>query len=315
MNEIIRLENVCTSFPGRAGTVKAVSDVTMSIPEGHITGLVGETGCGKSVLGQTILRLTPPTAVMSGKIIFEGEDLLGMDDDRIRKVRGRKIAYINQNPTEALNPVLKIGTQLMEAMMVCNEGMDRNQAREKCEEILSTMSFEKPSEIMNSYPSELSGGMKQRVMVAMAMTGDPVFLIADEPTKGLDALIRGQVIESLRKFIDVTGASGIIITHDLKFAKTICDDLALMYAGEIVEYGPADKLLSDPSHPYLRALLESMPQNGMHTLKGSSCSLIDLPQGCRFHPRCDECTQRCEKDHPSMFSPEENHQVRCWKYD
>lgn len=315
MNEIIRLENVCTSFPGRAGTVRAVSDVTMSIPKGHITGLVGETGCGKSVLGQTILRLNPSTAVTTGKIIFEGKDLLALDDEGIRSVRGKKIAYINQNPSEALNPVLKNGTQLMEAMTVCNPGMDRKEAREKCEDILSTMGFEKPKEIMNSYLSELSGGMKQRVMVAMAMTGDPVFLIADEPTKGLDALIRGQVIESLQKFIDVTGASGIIITHDLKFAKTICDDLALMYAGEIVEYGPAEKLLSDPSHPYLKALLESMPQNGMHRLNGSSCSLIDLPEGCRFHPRCDECTARCEKDHPGMINTEENHQVRCWKYD
>jgi oligopeptide/dipeptide ABC transporter ATP-binding protein len=237
-----------------------------------------------------------------------------MNGEEIRAVRGKKIAYINQNPTEALNPVLKIGTQLIESLRVCG-GLTKKDAKEHALEILASLSFDDPADIMKKYPHELSGGMKQRALTAMAMGGKPPFLIADEPTKGLDALIRGQVIDSLMKFVEFTGCSGLIITHDLKFASAMCDTLALMYAGEIVEFGPTKKLFSAPKHPYLSGLMASMPQNGMHVLKGSSCSLIDMPPGCRFADRCEHATEACRVQHPDMRSIGEDRMVRCRLYD
>ena len=314
MEELLKLDHVSTAFQSRSGLVKAVCDVNFTVSPGQIVGLVGETGCGKSVLGQSILRLLPPSAVTSGQILFEGKDLAAMNGEEIRAIRGKKIAYINQNPTEALNPVLKIGTQLLESLRVCG-GLTGREAKEHALEILASLSFDDPADIMKKYPMELSGGMKQRALTAMAMGGKPPFLIADEPTKGLDALIRGQVIQSLMKFVELTGCSGLIITHDLKFASAMCDTLALMYAGEIVEFGPTKKLFSAPKHPYLSGLMASMPQNGMHVLKGSSCSLIDMPPGCRFADRCDHATEACRAHHPEMRSVGEDRLVRCRLYD
>lgn len=314
MQELLKLEHVSSAFPSRSGLVKAVCDVSLTVAPGQLIGLVGETGCGKSVLGQSILRLLPASALTEGRILFEGRDLAAMSEEEIRAVRGRKIAYINQNPTEALNPVLKIGTQLTESLRVCG-GLGRRQARAKAEELLASLSFDDPRAIMNKYPMELSGGMRQRALTAMAMGGKPPFLIADEPTKGLDALIRGQVIETLKKFVNYTGCSGLIITHDLKFARALCDTLALMYAGELVELGSTKKLFSAPKHPYLSALLASMPQNGMHVLGGSSCSLIDTPPGCRFAARCPRACERCRREHPELRGVEEGRMVRCWLYD
>ena len=314
MEELMKLDHVSTTFQSRGGLVKAVCDVNFTVSSGQIVGLVGETGCGKSVLGQSILRLLPPSAVTSGHILFEGKDLAAMNGEEIRAVRGKKIAYINQNPTEALNPVLKIGTQLVESLQVCG-GLTKKEAKEHALEILASLSFDDPADIMRKYPHELSGGMKQRALTAMAMGGKPPFLIADEPTKGLDALIRGQVIQSLMKFVEFTGCSGLIITHDLKFASAMCDTLALMYAGEIVEFGPTKKLFSAPKHPYLSGLMASMPQNGMHVLPGSSCSLIDMPPGCRFADRCKYADDRCRAQHPEMRSVGEGRMVRCLRYD
>ena len=314
MQELLKLEHVSSAFQSRNGLVKAVCDVSFTVAPGQIVGLVGETGCGKSVLGQSILRLLPSSAVTSGRILFEGRDLAAMSEEEIRAVRGKKIAYINQNPTEALNPVLKIGTQLIESLRVCG-GLGKKEARAQAEEILASLSFDDPKDIMNKYPMELSGGMRQRALTAMAMGGKPPFLIADEPTKGLDALIRGQVIESLRKFVEFTGCSGLIITHDLKFARAMCDTLALMYAGEIVEFGPTKELFREPKHPYLSALIASMPQNGMHVLGGSSCSLIETPPGCRFADRCAHACDRCRREHPELGGAGDKRMVRCWLYD
>lgn len=314
MDSILTLKNVSTTFNSRDGYVKAVSGVDLDIASGEIVGLVGETGCGKSVLGQTILRLTPSNAVTEGSIVFNGEELTGLTEEQLQEIRGRRIAYINQNPSESLDPVMNVGNQVMESIILY-EKISKKAAREKAKEILKSLSFEDPETIMTKYPVELSGGMKQRIMVAMAMCGRPPFMIADEPTKGLDALIRGQVIDSLRRFIDYTHCAGLIITHDLKFARVICDRIALMYAGEIVEIAPKDELFTKPLHPYLDGLIASMPQNGMKVIEGMPCSLIDLPSGCRFHERCRYCTKQCEQIHPSMVKPSVGHEVRCNRYD
>lgn len=313
MREILKLEHVNTKFPSKDGAVNAVCDVNMTISEGEIVALVGETGCGKSVLGQSILRLLPGYAITSGNMMFEGENLLGMSEKELRNVRGKRIAYINQNPSEALNPVLKIGTQLKEAIKCC--GTESSKAcMAKAEYLLESLSFKDPKAVMEKYPNELSGGMKQRVMVAMAMSGEPSFMIADEPTKGLDPLIRAQVIDSFRKFIEITSCAGIIITHDLKFAQSVSNKTALMYAGEIIEYGETKEMFDMPMHPYFKGLISSMPQNGMNVLQGNSCSLINLPENCRFRDRCGEFCNSCLSGHPSLIEAETKHMVRCWKF-
>ena len=314
MDSILKLKNVSTTFNSRDGDVYAVCGVDLEIKPGEIVGLVGETGCGKSVLGQTILRLTPPSARTEGSIIFNGKDLASMSEKQLQEIRGREIAYINQNPSESLDPVMKVGNQIVESIRLY-EKTSKSAAVDKVKKILKSLSFEDPDTIMSKYPVELSGGMKQRIMVAMAMCGRPPFMIADEPTKGLDALIRGQVIDSLRKFIDYADCAGLIITHDLKFARVICDRIAIMYAGEIVEIAPKEEFFSNPGHPYLEGLLASMPQNGMKVLEGNPCSLIDLPKGCRFHERCGFCAPRCIESHPEMKELSLNHEVRCSRYD
>ena len=314
METVLEIKHLNTLFDSRDGIVKAVCDANLTITKGQIIGLVGETGCGKSVLGQSILRLLPENAKMSGEIVFEGENLLGLRDKEMRKIRGKKIAYISQNPSEALNPVFTAGTQLKEAIRICR-GVKGKQCVKTAEDTLGRLSFENPGKIMSSYPNELSGGMKQRILVAMAMGGTPSFLIADEPTKGLDALIRGQVIETLRTYIEITGCSALIITHDLKFAASICDTLAVMYAGELVEQGPIKEIFHAPEHPYLKALIAAQPQNGLHVLEGNACSLIDLPQYCRFYERCPQRTERCGEFHPAMNDRGKNHLVRCENID
>jgi len=314
MEDILELKNVSTTFKSRDGLVKAVCDVNLEIRPGEIVGLVGETGCGKSVLGQTILRLIPSSADTEGSIIFNGEDLAKMTDKELLDVRGKKIAYINQNPSESLDPVMKVGDQIIESICLY-EGIKKKEAYDKAVEILRSLSFEDPDMIMTKYPVELSGGMKQRIMVAMAMCGRPPFMIADEPTKGLDALVRGQVIDSLKRFISYTNCAGLIITHDLKFARAICDRVALMYAGEIVEIASSEDAFTSCKHPYLEGLIASMPQNGMKVLEGTPCSLIDLPEGCRFHERCKFADQRCSNVHPDLKVISSDHLVRCHKYD
>lgn len=314
MNNILELKRVSTTFNSRDGLVKAVCGVDLAIKPGEIVGLVGETGCGKSVLGQTILRLTPPSAITEGSIVFNGEELVTMQEKELLKIRGKKIAYINQNPTESLDPVMKVGNQIVESIRL-NEGLPKKAAVERAKEILKSLSFEDPEMIMSKYPIELSGGMKQRIMVAMAMCGQPPFMIADEPTKGLDALVRGQVIDSLRKFIEYAHCAGLIITHDLKFARVICDRIAIMYAGEIVEIASKEEAFSKSLHPYLAGLIASMPQNGMHILKGNPCSLIDIPAGCRFYERCSCRNPRCMHSHPEMRNVSSTHEVRCFQYD
>jgi peptide/nickel transport system ATP-binding protein len=314
MESVLTLHNLSTCFDSRDGCVNAVCNVNLAIKKGKVLGLIGETGCGKSVLGQSILRLLPSNAHISGQILFEGQNILDLSKRDIRRIRGRKIAYISQNPQEALNPVLTNGTQIMESVKL-NQGLDSRMCKEVSIRLLKALNFHNPEQCMEHYPIHLSGGMKQRVLAAMGMSGSPALLIADEPTKGLDALIRGQVVATIMKFIESTGSAALIITHDLKFASTVCDEIAVMYAGEIIESGNADELFQNPKHPYLKALIASQPFKGMQVLEGSPCSLINLPSGCRFYERCGKADRECGLKHPGLTVFDGTHEVRCAQLD
>lgn len=313
MEKLLEIKDLCVHFDSRNGCVNAVCNVSMDIHRGQIIGLIGETGCGKSVLGQSILKLLPKNACITGKILFEGRDILKMSVREMRAVRGHKIAFICQNPAEALNPMLKNGTQIMESVRI-NQALSKKECSKTSIDLLSVLGFSDPKAIMHQYPNELSGGMKQRVLAAMGMSGYPSLLIADEPTKGLDAIKRGQVIETIRKFTETTGCAVLIITHDLKFASAICNTIAVMYAGEIAETGDAKTLFNDPKHPYLMALIKSQPCKGLNVLNGTVCSLIDLPSNCRFFDRCSYATGVCQDQHPDLLTLNKEHRVRCLKY-
>jgi peptide/nickel transport system ATP-binding protein len=313
MEKLLEIKNLCIHFDSRDGCVNAVCKVNMDIHCGQIIGLIGETGCGKSVLGQSVLKLLPKNACITGKILFEGKNILKMSDKELRAVRGHKIAFICQNPAEALNPLMKNGTQIMESVRI-NQALSKKECCETSIDLLSVLGFSEPKAIMHQYPHELSGGMKQRVLAAMGMSGYPSLLIADEPTKGLDAIKRGQVISTIRKFTETTGSAVLIITHDLKFASAICDTIAVMYAGEIVETGVVETLFNDPKHPYLLALIKSQPCEGLNVLNGTVCSLIDLPSNCRFFDRCSYATGVCQDQHPDLLTLNKEHRVRCLKY-
>ena len=312
METLLKLEQLNTTFDSRTGTVHPVCDVNLELHRGEILGLIGETGCGKTVFGMSILRLLPKNATVTGKVLFDGRDLLQLSEKEMRRIRGKRIAFIGQNPSEALNPVLKNGTQLMESIRLATM-LPGKEARARSGNLLGKLGFVNPDAVMRSYPLELSGGMKQRVLAAMAMSGKPDILIADEPTKGLDSLIRGQVIAMLRRFIRETGCAAIIITHDLKFADVLCDRIAVMYAGELVEAGSKGAVFERPASPYMKALIASQPQNGLHPIPGSVCSLIDLPKGCRFCSRCTERDSACGDGHPEMKEIENGHFARCGK--
>lgn len=314
METILLLENLSVRFATRDGWVNAVTNVDLSVEKGKVTGLIGETGCGKTVLGKSALRLLPSNSHITGNIFFEGRNIARMGKNDIRQIRGRRIAYICQNPQEALNPVLKNGSQIMESVRI-NRGYNKAGRHATALRLLASLQFADPKACMESYPGSLSGGMKQRVLAAMGMSGSPALLIADEPTKGLDALIRGQVIATIKKFIESTGSAALIITHDLKFASALCDTIAVMYAGEIVESGSAIELFSSPEHPYLQGLIDSLPEKGLQAMKGAVCSPISLPEGCRFSERCPVAKDGCVAKHPKTVAVNDTHFVRCHRFE
>lgn len=310
MEDLLEIKNLNTYFKTPVGEVKAVCDVNLSIRKGEVLGLIGETGCGKSVLGETIIKVLPKNAVCTGSISFEGNELVGYTQKQARRLRGRKIAVIPQNPAEALNPLIKNGRQVDESVLH-NRGIGYSSAKKVTLGLLEEMNFQNAESVYDEYPHRLSGGMKQRVLASMGLSGDPELLIADEPTKGLDTIIRGQVIETLSTFRKKTNSAMLIITHDLNFAIKICDRIAVMYAGEIVEIGTPRELFTDARHPYLRGLILSQPENGLIPIKGTSPSLLNLPSGCRFCKRCSFASDKCISTHPDMHSVSETHGVRC----
>ena len=306
---IIEIVNLKTNFPTTDGVVRAVDRIDLSIREKETFGLIGETGCGKTVLGLTIMRLLPPTATVGGEIIYKEMNLLEVSEAEMRMIRGEEIAMILQNPTTSLNPVLRVGEQIAEAIRL-HQGLNKKDAKEKAIEMLDSVRISSPSGRANEYPHEFSGGMKQRVMIAMGLACDPTLIIADEPTKGLDVTIKAQIIELMKEVTEHKAM--LLITHDLGVAREMCDRIALMYAGELVEYASIDEIFENPLHPYTIGFLNSLPKKGLVPIPGMSPSLIDLPDGCRFHPRCDYATEACTQKHPEMVEMGSGHFVRCF---
>jgi oligopeptide/dipeptide ABC transporter ATP-binding protein len=320
---ILEVRGLQTSFYTRAGVIRAVTGVDFTVSKNEVVGLVGESGCGKSVTSLSILGLiTEPGRVEAGEVIFDGRDLLTLPGDEMRKIRGDRIAMIFQQPQSSLNPVMKVGKQISEALEI-HRGLDEKGARARSLELMDMVGISDAKRRFEAYPHEMSGGMAQRVMIAIALACEPELLIADEPTTALDVTIQAQILDLMRTLQRETGTAIILITHDLGVVAEMCDRAAVMYAGEIVEQTDVKTLFSDPRHPYTQGLIGAVPVPGvirdeLATIPGSVPNLIELPDGCRFAPRCLAREQHgnvlAEHAHPELRSVARDHLVRCWLY-
>ncbi len=320
---LLDVRGLQTSFRLREGTVRAVTGVDFSVRRGEILGLVGESGCGKSVTSLSIMGLiAKPGVIEAGEVIFDGRDLLKLDDARMRKIRGDRISMIFQQPTSSLNPVLRTGFQIGE-VLEAHQGMKRKAARERALELMQMVGIPDPKRRLDAYPHEMSGGMAQRVMIAMALACEPELLIADEPTTALDVTIQAQILDLMRKLQQETGTAIVLITHDLGVVAEMCDRVAVMYAGEIIEQADTRTLFSQPRHPYTKGLIGSVPilgqrQDELSVIPGVVPNLIDLPPYCRFAPRCgarvEYNVRPSTQAHPELLPVAGEHSVRCWLY-
>ena len=299
MTATLEVRNLSTHFFTRAGVVKAVEGVSFSVGRGQVMGLVGESGSGKSVTGFSIIGLVdPPGRVVGGEILFQGRNLVGMEEAALRDLRGNRIAMIFQDPMMTLNPVLRVDTQMIETVLA-HQKVDRETARQRARDTLGMVGIPSPDERLKSYPHQFSGGMRQRVAIAIALLHQPDLIIADEPTTALDVTIQGQILAEVQKLAANTGTAIIWITHDLSVVAGLADEIAVMYAGRIVEQGPVDAVLDAPFHPYTHGLIGSVPsrnQRGapLRQIPGTTPSLMSLPPGCAFKSRCDRADAACE---------------------
>jgi oligopeptide/dipeptide ABC transporter ATP-binding protein len=319
---LLELENLSTHYVSAGGTrvVRAVDEVSLSIHAGETLGIVGESGSGKSTLALTILRLLPPAArIASGRMLFEGEDLLQKSDAEMRHVRGRHIAMILQDPMASLNPLFTIGDQVAEPIRV-HEGAGRATAWRRAFDLLKAVRIPSPQTRLSQHPHEMSGGMRQRIVGAIGISCGPRLLIADEPTTSLDLTIQAQYLNLLRELQRAHGLALIFITHNLGIVAKMCDQLAVMYAGRVVESGPVRQIFSTPAHPYTQALLNSIPRmrdnrQRLTAIDGQPPDLAALPPGCAFAPRCTTALDRCREAPPSQLTFGEQRTVRCWLAD
>lgn len=317
--ELLRVEGLKTYFFTEEGVAQAVDGVDFTLRRGETLGIVGESGSGKSVTSLSILRLvSPPGRIVEGKIIFDGTDLLTLDAEVMRKIRGDRIAMIFQQPTTALNPVFRIGDQIIETLEI-HQGLKGEEAAKRCIELLSMVGLPDPQRRIRQYPHELSGGQCQRVMIAMALACNPELLIADEPTTALDVTIQAQILDLMRELREKIETAIMLITHDMGVIAEMADSVVVMYAGQVVEYADVQSLFSDPKHPYTRGLLNSMPVLGdtreeLEVIPGTVPSLINPPKGCRFASRCSKRFEKCDQP-PPMVESGANRRVRCWLYE
>jgi oligopeptide/dipeptide ABC transporter ATP-binding protein len=316
---VLEVRDLHTHFFPRRGTVKAVDGVSFSLRRGEVLGLVGESGCGKSVTALSLLRLLPGEAArtIQGQVLLNGEDLLRKSKSQMRQIRGRKIAMILQDPQTSLNPVFTIGNQLSE-VMTKDPSVPGGGVLQQVIEALRKVKLAAPEQRVGQYPHELSGGMKQRVVGAMAMSRAPEVLIADEPTTALDVTIQLQYLKLLKELQANTEMAILFITHDFGVVARMCDRIAVMYAGRIVETGPVRAVFDNPSHPYTQALIASVPKMSntearLHTIEGQPPALSDLPEGCRFEERCPYAEERCRAAYPASFDVGTEHTASCWR--
>jgi oligopeptide/dipeptide ABC transporter ATP-binding protein len=312
---LLELRNVRTQFFTRKGVVRVLEDLSLTLGKGEIVGLVGESGSGKSVTGFSIVNLLkPPGRVVSGEILFNGRDIANLAESDMREIRGKQISMIFQNPRASLNPVISVGEQIGQ-VLVHRQGMSKKAARERAIELLRTVHIPEPERRLAAYPHQLSGGMAQRVMIAMAISCSPRLLIADEPTTGLDVTIEYQIIQLLREMRDATGMSVIVITHDLNMAAEVCDRIMVMYAGRIVEEATVTEFFARPRHPYTIGLLASRPhlqvEHDIPAIPGNVPDLINRPGGCAFHPRCRWATEVCTQVDPELLEIGGGHFTAC----
>jgi oligopeptide/dipeptide ABC transporter ATP-binding protein len=324
MSHLLEVKNLQTHFPTRGGLVKAVNDVSFYINEGELVGLVGESGCGKSITALSIMRLiSPPGKVVGGAVKFKGEDLLKASDDRMREMRGDDISMIFQDPMTSLNPVYTVGEQIAEALRL-HRGLNKKDAWNESIEAMKEVSIPDPARRVNDYPHQLSGGMRQRVMIAMALACNPELLIADEPTTALDVTIQAQILELLDELRQTRKLAVLLITHDLGVVAEVADRVCVMYTGKIVEESGVDELFEKPKHPYTQGLLKSVPklrgigeqkETRLSTIEGTVPSPTNLPDGCHFAPRCEFRMDICTRREIPLYELKNDVRVRCVLYD
>jgi peptide/nickel transport system ATP-binding protein len=321
MATLLEIRDLQTSFNTDGGKVRAVDHVSLDIREGEVVGLVGESGCGKTAVSLSILQLlpTPPASIDGGEIIFNGRNLLTLKPEELRRIRGNEIAMIFQEPMTSLNPVFTIGNQLMEAIQL-HQGLSGTDLRDRAVEMLKLVGIPRAEEVLEEYPHRFSGGMRQRAMIAMALSCNPKLLIADEPTTALDVTIQAQILELMKELSDRIGTAILFITHDLSVIAEMADRVAVMYAGKVVEEADVATLFHNPQHPYTKGLINSRPtiegsRDRLNFIPGNVPNPLDMPGGCPFHPRCGEAMPVCRETMPGVTTLGEGHTVRCWLHE
>jgi peptide/nickel transport system ATP-binding protein len=321
---LLEIRNLRTYFRTDEGIAKAVDGVDLKVPRGQTLGLVGESGCGKSVTALSIMRLVPdpPGKIMGGEIIFDNRNILALPESEMRHIRGNTISMIFQEPMTALNPVYRIGSQLAEVIQL-HQKVGKKEALNRALEMLSKVGIADPRQRMREYPHQISGGMRQRVLIAMALSSRPQMVIADEPTTALDVTIQAQILDLMNALKDEMGTSNLLITHDLGVVFEMAQWVAVMYAGKVVEYASVDDLFRRPLHPYTCGLMESIPQidrplpanKMLKTIPGMVPNLFELVDGCSFQDRCSRAFDRCHRQEPSLYDQGSGHLVRCWLHE
>jgi oligopeptide transport system ATP-binding protein len=318
---ILQVKDLKTYFHVDEGIVKAVDGVSFDLRAGETLGIVGESGSGKSVTNLSVINMipNPPGRIAGGEVLYRGQDLLKLPLNELRKIRGNKISMIFQDPMTSLNPFLRISTQLVETIRL-HQGLSKKDARDRAIELLKLAGIPSAEKRIDSYPHQFSGGMRQRVMIAMGLSCDPDILIADEPTSALDVTIQAQILDLIKELSDRLGTAVIMITHSLGVVAGMCDTICVMYAGRIVERGPVDEIFAHPSHPYTQGLINSVPRldravgTRLTSIPGQPPNVIDLPDCCPFYPRCSFAMDVCKRKYPTATTLENGCTVGCWKY-
>lgn len=319
MEDLLKFKGLKTYFYTEGGIVKAVNDVSFKVKKGEIVCVVGESGCGKSVTAMSLMRLvSQPGKIEGGEILFEDKNLLALSEDEMRAIRGNDISMIFQEPMTSLNPVFTVGKQIMEAVIL-HQKLNKKEARKVAIDMISLVGIPDANKVVDRYPHELSGGMRQRIMIAMALSCNPKLLIADEPTTALDVTIQAQILDLMRDIREKTNTSIMMITHDLGVVAEMADYVVVMYAGKVIEEGPVDIIFKNPMHPYTVGLLKSKPvlnqiKNRLYSIPGQVPNPINMPDNCYFNERCEFCHDACKREKPTLRYVESNHKVSCFKY-